>query len=104
MARCVPTLGYPTRTAAVLALRAQGKSNQDIARAAGISTNHVAQIYSMSVRQTTLVRVSRGTLERLRPLADKRRVAVEVLAQQIIETVAAENLAEAVLDDGQEPQ
>lgn len=105
-----PTLGYPSRTAAVIALRAQGLTQQAIATRIGISIKSVYALESsaratrtggprLSGETAKSIQVARGTLQRLAPHARARGISRDALAAQIVDVVATANLVDAVLDD-----
>jgi hypothetical protein len=105
-----PTLGYPSRTAAVLALKADGLKPAAIAEKIGISVAAVAALECSARRwagarsrnpdvcRTVLVPL--GILQRLAPAARARGLRRETLAELIIETAVEDGLVDAVLDDG----
>lgn len=108
-----PTLGYPSRTAAVLALRARGYSRGKVAALIGIPDTTVAAL-EVSGRRAgkrrqrpaeqngrTIV-FPRDVLDRLHPHAAERDITANELARRIVETVLDEGLIRAVLDDGEE--
>jgi len=96
----IPCLGYRSRTAAALALRAEGLTMKQIAARIGISEKDThALILSSHRRADCRVTLTADQIERLKPHADKRDVTGKELARQIIETVIAENMIDAVLDD-----
>jgi hypothetical protein len=104
-----PTLGYTSRTDAIVALRSQGYSTLTIAKKTGIKAGTVAVLehYNLRGRRTDCanrqVMVRREIMDTLGPIAAKRGLSVKALAQMIIETVISEHMVEAVLDDGAEP-
>ena len=104
-----PTLGYPSRTAAVLAMRAQGRSTSAIADILGIDKGTVGALEASATRsrarrpaeangRTVLFPVE--ILDRLRPHADRRGISANELARRIVDAVAEDNLIDAVLEDG----
>lgn len=105
-----PCLGYPSRTAAVLALRDQGMTQSAIAAKIGISAGTVSALECSSRRWKGArdgnpdicrsVLVPLGILQRLAPAARARGLRRETLAALIIEKVAEDGLIDAVLDDG----
>lgn len=110
MSRPKPTLGYPTRTAAVLALRNQRMSTSEIARAIGINESTVTALEHSAGRRrgraprrheelcrTVLFPVD--VLDVLGPHAARRNMHPNRLARLIVETVVDENMIDAVLDD-----
>ncbi|RTL99758.1 hypothetical protein EJV44_04565 [Ancylobacter aquaticus] len=103
-----PTLGYASRTKAVLALRALRMSTRQIADAIGIDIKTVSALEASAVRTTKeRTRRERGraillpldVFEALGPAATRRNIAPASLARLIIETVVDENMIDAVLDD-----
>lgn len=113
MAGPIPSLGYPSRTAAIEALRAQQLDTHAIARRIGISAKDVTALEASKERtrkqrgfhQTKRgdecsVEVPEDLKKRLRPHAARRDTTVAALAQTILETVAESDLVDAVLDDG----
>lgn len=106
MSRAKPTLGYPSRTAAILALRAKGFTNQEIAEQIGIQPCTVGALLT-SYRHTAAARQGRRTVQvgadlygELRLQAARRGIAADELIQRIIDAVLAAKLVDAVLDDG----
>lgn len=113
MGGSIPTLGFPSRTAAIEALRAECLDTHAIARRIGISAKDVTALEASKERtrkQRGVSAVKRGAeisveipedLKRhLRPHAARRDTTVAALAQSILETVAESDLVDAVLDDG----
>ena len=106
-----PTLGYPTRTEAVVALREKGVSISDIAAQMGIAKSTVSALYCFSrgtrkrVKSSPFgrIEVPREMLENLVSHAKKRHVNVNRLATMIIRAVVEGSLVDAVLDDGASP-
>ena len=108
-----PSLGYATRTDAVLALRKQRVSTAEIARRLGIEPKTVTALeYSAGRRQRAprpceemgrTVVFPVDILAALSPHAAKRGVHVNTLARRIVETVVDEKMVDAVLDDGGQP-
>ena len=104
-------LGYPTKTAAVLALRAQGMRISDVARTLGISQNaasglesHVKRVKSLNPDQppasdTASELMPMDVRRALRPHAARRDITVDRLVADIIAAVAHGDLVDAVLDD-----
>jgi hypothetical protein len=107
-----PCLGYPSRTAAVLALRDQGLTKAAIAARIGIRPDTVSALECSARRWAGAragnpdvcrsVLVPLGVLQRLAPAARTRGLRRETLAALIIEKVAEDALIDAVLDDGEE--
>ena len=107
----IPTLGWPTRTDAVLALRAQGKTSLEIAGMIGIPHKTVAALEHSAARRRSprndavaggagrAVLFDPRLLEQLRPHAIDREISPNELARRIVEAVAGDGLIDAVLDD-----
>lgn len=99
-----PTLGYPSRTAAILALRDQGLSPRKVADAIGEPLG-VVQVHERSGRRAqhrrkgTLFVLSPEQHGHLLPAAHARGVTVTDLLGQIVAAIAADGLVDAVLDD-----
>lgn len=105
-----PTLGYPSRSAAVVALRSQGLSTRVIAGRIGIPETTVAALEHSAGRSRARARrpaeangrtilFSVDVLDSLRDHAGRRGVHVNTLVKRIVETVADEDLVDAILDD-----
>ena len=109
----IQTLGYPSRTAAVAALRAQGLTVPQIAAETGIAANivhcllrservHVRRNRSRpngywgQVRQ---IGIPVDDLAILVPQAAKRRISVNELVRQLIFVITEDGLVDSVLDD-----
>lgn len=103
-----PILGYPSHSAAVVALRAEGLSTTEIAGRLGIrhasvtAFEHSAgrrrpQRPSEALGRTVLFPVD--VLNALGPHAAKRGMHPNHLARLIVETVVDEGMIDAVLDD-----
>lgn len=105
-------LGYPSRTAAVLAYRRAGASTIEIANLIGISANTVTALEASAARSKSRARSTehpgRAVLlpvdlyDKLGPHAAKRGRSVSHLVRAIIQTVTDEDMVDAVLDDGAE--
>lgn len=105
MAKCIPTLGYPSQTAAVLALRERGWKTDDIARRLGVAYSRVTSLElaatKAAVRRRDLgIRLPQELTRKLAPHALDRGLSATGLASKIITTVLEEGLLTAVLDDG----
>lgn len=110
-----PTLGYPSRTAAIEALRAKGLGTHQIAYRIGISPKDVAALEASKQRtrkqrghycarprpDNASIAIDPELRMALRPHAIARDLSVTALARRIIETVAHEDMVDAVLDDGE---
>ena len=109
-----PTLGYPSRTEAVLALRLQGLTTKTIAGRLDMSESTVTALEHSAGRAKArpprpaeingrTVLFPRDILDRLGPHAAKRCVHPNTLARLIVETAVDEGLIDSILDDGGEP-
>jgi hypothetical protein len=101
-----PTLGYPSRTEAVLALRKERLSTAAIAQRVGIEPKIVTALEASGKRSRELASDGYRTvlfppdlLRRLRPFAVRRDVSVNELARRIIEAAVDDGIVDAVLDD-----
>lgn len=101
-----PTLGYPSRTEAVLALRRDKLPTSAIAARIGIEPKTVVALEASASRSRVLVSegyrtiiFSPDVLRRLRPAAAQRDVTVNELVRRIVDAVVDDGLVEAVLDD-----
>jgi len=103
-----PCLGYPSRTAAALALYEQGYSMKQIADQIGIPEKNVEALLYSADRAKSRQPEERGyvikleTIRALAPEAQRRCMTVGQLAEQIIDTVARDRLVVSVLDYGEE--
>lgn len=103
-----PCLGYPSRTAAIRALRAKGQSTAAIAKAIGIEPKTVIALEcsykprraprsSEQLGRTVVIPID--VLAALGPHAAKRCISVNHLVRLIISTVTDEGMVDAVMDD-----
>ncbi|WP_353641358.1 hypothetical protein [Mesorhizobium sp. WSM2239] len=102
------TLGYPSRTDAVLALRAQRLSTREIAQRIGINESTVTALEHSAGRPRKprpveelcrTVLFPMDVLDMLGPHAARRNMHPNRLARLIVETVVDEKMIDAVLDD-----
>lgn len=104
------TLGYSSRTEAVLALRASGLSTRQIAERIGIPENTVTALEHSSGRakkRPTRPSEENGrtilfpcrVLDRLGPHAAKRGIHPNHLARLLVEVAVDEGLIDSILDD-----
>jgi hypothetical protein len=109
-----PTLGFASRTEAVLALRADGLTTRTIADRIGIPEQTVTALEHSAGRakQRPLrpaevngrtILFPRDILDRLAPHAAKRCIHPNSLARMIVEIAVDEGLIDSILDDGAEP-
>ncbi len=98
-----PVLGYPSRSAACRALRAQGLSNGEIvARFAAdgktITPKQInALLHYQHVREG-IVRVPAIVVTRLAPAAAAREISVKALMEQLLAVIARDGMVDAVLN------
>lgn len=114
MGAAKPTLGFSSRTEAVLALRADGQTTRQIAARIGIPEQTVTALEHSSGRAKSrtlrpaevngrTVLFPRDILDRLGPHAAKRCIHPNSLARMIVEIAVDEGLIDSILDDGAEP-
>lgn len=111
MGRPKPCMGHPTRTQAVLALAGQGLTTPEIARlisadAPGdpVTVVKVSRLLC-AARKKALVSpitlwLGSASYDQLAQEAARRGSRADHLACRLIETVLADNLIDAILDDG----
>lgn len=111
MSRPTPTLGYPTRTAAIVALSAKGIRSEQIAERLGITLNLVHVLKSAAKRRgpsaglknkprnEVAVQIDANDIKVLKPQADKRGIDVNELVRRLITAIADDGLVDGVLDD-----
>lgn len=107
MGAAKPTLGYPSRTAAVLALRSQGLDDVEIACRIGIRREAVSALaWSAEGRRRRPAEANGRTvvfpvtvLARLIPYAAARSISTNELARRIVEAAVDDSIVDAVLDD-----
>lgn len=108
-----PCLGYPSRTAAVLAMLDAGRTHRQIGDAIGIAPATVAALANSGMRansrtgrrqrldhRTVVIEVE--TLNALVRPAIRRNISVAVLVRRLIDTIVAHDMVDAVLDDREE--
>lgn len=97
-----PTLGYPTRKAAILALSGKGMRPCDIADKIGATRGYVASVISLHGNPTrrTLVRHAPSHWENIQAAAGRRDITPSALVQRLMEIVGADPvLIDNILDD-----
>jgi hypothetical protein len=105
-----PTLGYRSRTEAVLSLRAKGLKTSQIASEIGIAEATVTALEHSAGRalqrakrpseeNCRTVLFPRLILDRLGPHAARRGVHPNTLARMIVEIAVDEGLVDGILDD-----
>ena len=103
-----PTLGYASRTDAVIGLRSQHLSTAAIAAQIGIDRKTVVALELSASRSRKRVQSCRtvlfpiDVLAKLSAHAAKRGIAVNEIARRIVETVIDDGIVDAVLDDAAE--
>jgi transcriptional regulator len=99
-----PTLGYPSRTAAIFALKAQGKTEKQIAAELGMAEGSISSMIWKHRRRRAFIENAvpltidgnlRADLERE---ARKRGVYVPTLINQLLRAIVVDKLVSAVLD------
>lgn len=98
-----PTLGYPSRSAAIRALHQDGLTNAQIAARLGMRQNTVA-VHLHRLRQegslaAPNLSVAPGILTRLRSAATARGLTGPELAGQLLTAIARYDLTDAILED-----
>jgi len=103
-----PTLGYPSRTAAVHALRSEGKTTRQIATALGVAVKTISALEQSAQRKRPIraceemgrtVVIPVDVLDALKPHADRRKLTVNRLVRDLVAAIADDNLVNAVLGD-----
>lgn len=102
-----PSLGYPTRTAAIEALRKRGMETREIADELGTSTGNVIGLEwraarprsaASSGRHDPMITVPNDVMQQLRAHAFRRRISMTRLAARILAAVAGAGMVDQVLD------
>lgn len=114
MGAAKPCLGYPSRTAAVVALRGQGLSTNAIARKIGIEPKTVSAlegslwrgnlrpikpVSSANPNWQNFIRIDPETLAALRAPAARRGLSVQSLVEQLLIVMTDDGLVDALMDD-----
>lgn len=101
MANSKATMGYPSRTAAVMAMRAEGMTLRQVAERLGITFQAVSALECSARRQAArlTVQVPGEIAIRLDAAARQRGMRQKELALRILEIVTGDSLIDAVLDD-----
>ena len=112
MGAAKPTLGYESRSAAVVGLRAKGASTAEIARRIGIFAKTVGALESSYARPKTrdqgprdegrAILLPADIIAKLTRHAARRGIHPNSLAREIVNRVVDENLIDAVMDDAGE--
>lgn len=110
-----PTLGYPSRSAAVIALQSEGLTTREIADRIGISHKNVISLSISAMgakKRATRPTESFGRtivfpidiLGRLAPYAAARGISTNELVRRLIEIAVDDGLIDSILDDGPEQE
>lgn len=107
-----PCLGYPSRTDAVLALRANGLTTSAIAARIGIESTTVTALEASARRRSAsrthaprppqrpdAIPIDSQTLRALRPHAARRQISVPQLVRRLLDLMVDDSLVDALLDD-----
>lgn len=98
-----PCLGYPSRTEAVIGLRAEGKKPPEIAAMIGISEKTVWSLLWHGghawKRRAAQLALPKEIVSKLAPAAAARGLKVDELCLRLLRAIAEDNMADAVLDD-----
>ena len=106
----VPTLGYRSKSEAAAALREQGLSHSEIGCRLDVAKGTVGALISTAKRGRRSLRgpnkpltltLNAATWQALEPAAVLRGVSIERLAGRLLAHVAADQLVNAILDDGE---
>ena len=100
MSRAIPCKGFPSRTAAVMALRERGLSRRDVARHLDLTGSQVAAL-EVGAKSDKSGRVAIPIVvhQALASHAAARGISTYDLIRQIVCTVVNERLVDSVLDD-----
>lgn len=108
MAPAKQTLGYPSRTAAVVALTEKKIPDGEIARRIGIEVSTVAALRCSARRKRPAEENGRTVLfpndllDAIRSDAERRGISANELARRIVQVTADDGLIDALLDDEHE--
>lgn len=112
-----PCLSFKSRSEAIRVMRADGLSNRQIADQTGIPISSICALvpvnpkpradivtrppgYKLGAQVSVSIGVNIEIRQMLRPFAAKRGMSLETLLTDMIEKIALDRLADAVLDDG----
>jgi len=109
MSKPIPTLGYPSRTAAVMALKKKGYPEREIAERIGIPIERVSALaisgrkakkYDGSVaRPERTILLSAADYRSLSAPAAERGITVIQLVNRLLTVLVDDDLVNVVLDD-----
>ncbi len=94
-----PAMGFPSLTEAALHLEAQGLSAARIGNALNISAARASALIVSGRRRSQRIHLPKEIVAELQEAANLRRISVGELALRILDTVAKDNMTDAVLDD-----
>ena len=98
-----PTLGYPSRTAACVALNKRGLTDRQIADKIGIEPGTVAALRHSArrtgERSNFTINLSSEASSTLRMAATGRAIQSTTLIERLIEVICADDMFDAVLDE-----
>jgi len=113
--RGIPTLGFETRTEAVVALRGEGKSREEVARELKTTANNVKNLEAYAAKTPAVLKarrkqqqdrrritISDPTVDTLERHALARSITFQELARRLLDAIARDGLVDNVLDDGDE--
>lgn len=98
-----PTLGYPSRSAAVRALRLEGLNTKQIALRIGVTVSTVAALEAYENRKKGSRRISailpRDVLNGLATCAFKAGMTPDAMAEKLLTIIVRDKMLAAVLDE-----
>lgn len=99
-----PVLGYPSRSAACRAMRAQGLSNAEIvarfaADGKAITPKQINALLHYQKVRDGIVHVPGLVVTRLSPAAAARAISVTELVEELLAVIARDGMVDAILDD-----
>lgn len=95
MPASTPTLGYPSKRAAVRALREKGMPTRDIGKRLGLTSRQVRHHFD----GRAVVNFPRDIISMLEVPATRRDMSVSGLAIALVSTAVLDGLIDAILDD-----
>jgi hypothetical protein len=110
MPRIIPTLGYPTRAAAVVAMDERGLTPSEIAQAIGdgvtanavrVTLSHIRNGRRRTHAPNRTVVFPVDALDRLKVHAAARSISVNELVRRLIDHIIDDDLVDGILDDGE---
>lgn len=99
----IPTDGYPTRKAAIIGMHDRGMSHAEIAAKLGKTPQYIKGVLCEARRtlrnRRDAIIVHSLTLEKLKEAAEKRNLGLKELCVAMIEKIAQDDLADAIMGD-----